>query len=88
VIVGMGLFLCSLFFLSYFNYIPLENRYLLITFVNICLFSTFALVTAFLRVKEMLVTYLIIFSGQGLIATALTVVGKFYLLTVVLLFFI
>jgi glycosyltransferase involved in cell wall biosynthesis/O-antigen/teichoic acid export membrane protein len=78
VIVGMGLFLCSLFFLSYFNYIPLENRYLLITFVNICLFSTFALVTAFLRVKEMLVTYLIIFSGQGLIATALTVVGIWY----------
>ena len=61
--------------LLYFSIITIQHRYIFLTFINICLFSFFALTTAFLRIKEQLTTYLLLFTSQSILATAFMVYG-------------
>jgi glycosyltransferase involved in cell wall biosynthesis/O-antigen/teichoic acid export membrane protein len=78
VLIGMMLFLCTIICLTSLNIITLGHNYLIITLANIFCFSVFAIMISYMRIKEMLVTYLIIFTGQSLLATGLTVVGVHY----------
>lgn len=78
VVIGIVVLVIVLFFLNSVTIIPIQNNYLTITFLNICLFSFFALTTAFLRIQEKLITYVLLFAGQSIMATAIMIGGISY----------
>jgi glycosyltransferase involved in cell wall biosynthesis/O-antigen/teichoic acid export membrane protein len=51
----------------------LNSNYLVITIFNISFFALFSMVLAFMRMKEKLMWYTLLFCGQNLLATGLTV---------------
>jgi len=65
-----------LFYYTFDHHINLT--YGLFTFISVCLFSSFSLVLSFFKVQEQLFFYGILFCGQSLIATMLTVLGIWY----------
>lgn len=78
VLISMVVFLLFIFCLLQFDIIVLGNNYVIISLLNIFCFSVFAIMIAYVRIKEKLIIYLILFSAQSLLATGLTVLGVNY----------
>ncbi len=77
-LITTALFLFILLSISYIAPHIVNNEYLYITIANICSFSLFSLVLAYLRMREQLWLYCTVFCSQNLLAVALTVLGVHY----------